>query len=469
MYRYSNLDKQAPGFFEAFVDIGSADEAGRVFYDVGEQAYFMRGPSGGAESASCFLYRTMEGDFILSARIRKGSDAGTCGLLLATESGDEVCRLSAASGLSPIASMGEEAGSAVGLEGSDVLQLERKGDAIVFSATRMGEEYVRLEEKLAGVVGSLRVGLFAGAGSEVFFGDARLTVPAWEGLVPYTDFLGSRLELLDIETGDREIVYSTKEGIEAPNWTPDGKTLIYNSGGRLYRFGLASGVSAEMDTGFGIRNNNDHVLNWGADMIAISHHTEEHDGKSIIYKLPVRGGIPEQLTLQGPSFLHGWSPDNKYVIYTAERGGKWNIWRTTTDGKGEEAQLTDSPGLSDGSEYSPDGKYIYFNSTRSGLMQIWRMKADGSEPEQVTDDQYNNWFPHLSPDGKTLVFLSYGQDVEPANHPYYKHVFLRTMPVSGGAPRIVAYLYGGQGTINVPSWSPDGRKVAFVSHTVLDA
>ena len=91
-------------------------------------------------------------------------------------------------------------------------------------------------------------------------------------------------------------------------------------------------------------------------------------------------------------------------------------------------------------------------------MQIWRMKPDGTEPEQVTNDEYNNWFPHLSPDGKWIAFIAFPKEVAPADHPYYKHVYLRLMPAEGGAARVIAYVYGGQGTINVPSWSPDGRQ-----------
>ncbi len=169
-----------------------------------------------------------------------------------------------------------------------------------------------------------------------------------------------------------------------------------------------------------------------------------------------------------PSYLHGWSPDAKFLVYTGGRGDEYDIYKIPSDGGGAEIKLTHVKGLDDGPEFSPDGRFIYFNSVRSGKMQLWRMKADGQDPEAVTNDEYNNWFPHVSPDGKWIVFLSFGSDVSPSDHPYYKHVYLRLMPVEGGPARVVAYVYGGQGTINVPSWSSDGRMIAFVSNSALD-
>jgi Tol biopolymer transport system component len=180
--------------------------------------------------------------------------------------------------------------------------------------------------------------------------------------------------------------------------------------------------------------------------------------------VPVEGGVPRQITPVGPSYLHGWSPDGKWLTYTGQRNNEFDIYVIPANG-GKEIRLTTAPGLDDGSEYSPDGKYIYFNSVRSGSMQLWRMKSDGTEQKQLTSDEYNNWFPHVSPDGQRIVFLSFMKDVKPEDHPFYKHVYLRMMPASGGEPKVVAYLYGGQGSINTPSWSPDGKRFAFVSNS----
>jgi Tol biopolymer transport system component len=234
----------------------------------------------------------------------------------------------------------------------------------------------------------------------------------------------------------------------------------------LYNFDLKKGTPTEIDTKFAIRNNNDHVLSFDGKQIGISDQSQDKNGKSMVYILPVTGGTPEQITDKAPSYLHGWSPDAKELIFTGERNGEYDIYSINIKTKVEK-RLTDVPGLDDGSEFSPDGKFIYFNSVRSGKMQVWRMKPDGSNPERITNDEYNNWFPHVSPDGKWIVYIAFGNDVEPNNHPFYKHVSLRLMNLETKEMKVLVQLYGGQGTINVPSWSPDGKKIAFVSNTTL--
>jgi TolB protein len=303
------------------------------------------------------------------------------------------------------------------------------------------------------------------------FHDVRITRPAKADFVPYRDYIGSVLELLDLQSGHREVIYRSAQPFEAPNWTTDGKSLIYNRSGRgegsggLYRFDLATRQSTLIDTGVANRNNNDHVLSFDGKMLAISDQSQTSGGRSTIYTVPVGGGTPKRLTTQSPSYAHGWSPDGKDIVFTGGRNNEFDIYRLAADGSGTEVKLTDITGLDDGPEYSPDGKYIYFNSVRSGTMQVWRMKPDGRDPEQITNDEYNNWFPHISPDGKSIAIISFPKDVSPSDHPYYKHVYLRVIPASAGTPKVVAYVYGGQGTLNVPSWSPDSRKLAFVSNT----
>lgn len=220
-----------------------------------------------------------------------------------------------------------------------------------------------------------------------------------------------------------------------------------------------------LDTGFANRCNNDHGLSPDGTQLVISDQSQR-DNKSLIYILPSAGGTPNLVTQLGPSYWHGWSPDGKTLAYCAERNGEYDIYTIPVEG-GEEKRLTTAPGLDDGPDYSPDGQYIYFNSERSGLMQIWKMKTDGSMQEQVTSDDYNNWFAHPSPDGKWLAFLSYEKDVK--GHPANKDVMLRLMPVGGGEIQVLAKLFGGQGTINVPSWSPDSNNLAFVSYRLVNS
>lgn len=235
----------------------------------------------------------------------------------------------------------------------------------------------------------------------------------------------------------------------------------------MYEFNLADKTSKPIDSGFANSCNNDHVLSPNHREIAVSHHTAA-DGKSRIYIFPLCGGQPRLITALGPSYLHGWSPDGGALAYCAERGGEYDIYTIPVEG-GEETRLTDSPGLNDGPEYSPDGRHIWFNSVRTGLMQIWRMKTDGSEQTQMTFDESNSWFPHVSPDGETVVYITYRKgDVDPGDHPANKHVELRAMSSEGGSYRVLAKLFGGQGTINVNSWSPDSTHIAFVSYELLE-
>jgi len=188
------------------------------------------------------------------------------------------------------------------------------------------------------------------------------------------------------------------------------------------------------------------------------------NGTSIIYTVPVEGGAPKRVTPRGPSYLHGWSPDGRTLVYTGLRNGNYDVFKIPARG-GRETRLTKAKGLDDGPEFTPDGRFIYFNSDRKGGMRIWRMLANGKMQRQVTKGDLQDWFPHVSPDGRSIVFLSYEKDVAPGDHPFYRQVYLRSMPVEGGEVRVLAYIFGGQGTINVPSWSPDGRRIAFFSYS----
>lgn len=477
---------QPIGLFDAHTDVGNVRHAGMVVYDAEQQTYTISGSGTNMwfdQDEFHYVWKRMTGDFILRAEasfVGEGVDPHRkIGWIIRRSLDTDSPYVSAAvhgDGLTSIQfrrTKGAQTGQVIStVTAADVIQLERRGDTYIMSVARFGEPFVTTQVSEIDLEDEVYVGLFVCAHNPdvvetAVFRNVRIVVPAWEGLVQYREYLGSNLEILDVETGHRRIVYRHPESLQAPNWTLDGEALIYNHNGRLYRFDLETNTPTEINTDFAVRNNNDHVLSFDGTMLGISHHAEEDSNRSMVYIVPVEGGTPKKVTTKGPSYLHGWSPDGRFLVYTGGRDGNYDIYKIPVSG-GEEIRLTDTPGLDDGPEYAPDGEYIYFNSTRSGTMQLWRMRPDGSEQEQLTGDEYNNWFPHVSPDGQRIIFLSYPKEVDPGAHPFYQHVYLRTMPTGGGAPRIVAYLYGGQGTINVPSWSPDGRYVAFVSNTVME-
>jgi len=212
----------------------------------------------------------------------------------------------------------------------------------------------------------------------------------------------------------------------------------------------------QIDTGACNKLNNDHGISPDGKTLAISDKTA--DGNSCIYTLPSAGGTPKRITQKTPSYWHGWSPDGETLTYTARRNGAFDIYTIPVTG-GKETQLTRDMGHCDGPDYTPDGQWIWFNSDKTGSAQLWRMRPDGKDLQQMTDDARVNWFPHPNPNGEMLVYLSYPTGT--LGHPGDLDVELRAMPVTGGAPEVLVKLHGGQGTINVPSWSPDGRHFAY--------
>ncbi|MCI0515733.1 hypothetical protein L0128_21170 [candidate division KSB1 bacterium] len=346
-----------------------------------------------------------------------------------------------------------------------VIRLERHGDLFSLAVARPNHAFQPVGSLSIPLVDSVYAGLVvcshdSTTNETAIFSKVELDTL---GIIPEEKRITqSTLEIIDILTRERKIIYQANEHFEAPNWSPDGQYFIINSNGKLFTIPVGGGTPQILNTDFANNCNNDHGLSPDGKMLAISHSPE---GQSIIYTLPATGGIPKQITPLGPSYWHGWSPDGKILAYCAERNNEYDVYTIPVEG-GKEKRLTTAPGLDDGPEYSPDGQYIYFNSVRTGLMKIWRMRPDGTQQEQVTfDADYNDWFAHPSPDGKWLVFVSYDKSV--SGHPRNKDVVLRLMPVSGGEPEIIAHLFGGQGTINVPSWSPDSRQVAFVRYQMV--
>jgi len=267
-------------------------------------------------------------------------------------------------------------------------------------------------------------------------------------------------------------VYAADKLIEAPNWSPDGTYLLVNTGGDLWKLPVNGASHPELqkiDLGDMNKCNNDHGISPDGKLIVFSSSAKAHGSQ--IYKVPSSGGAPQLLVSETPSYFHGFSPDGKWFAVVSKRNDNFDLFRMPVAG-GAQERLTSKAAYDDGPDYSPDGKWIYFNSDRSGSWDIWRMPADGAGPndekaQQVTKDDGEDWFPHCSPDGRWLVFLTFPKGT--SGHDARLEVKLRMIPLPGGAIHetpilVLTTFFGGQGTINVNSWSPDSTKFAFVSY-----
>ena len=452
------------GIFEGQEDIGRVSKPGGTSFGREDKAFLV---SGGGENmwftndAFHFVWKKVSGDFALTAAIEfqgAGGNAHRKACLLVRQD------LSPGSAYVDVALHGDGLTSLQFREAANGLThevqanrkgprratLKREGDTFFAllgsNATDMENAgtYVRLALK-----DPVYVGLGVCAHDNNALEKARFTEVSLEQNPKRSDtkpVLHCTLETIPIASRDRRAVYHTTDHIEAPNWSRDGGHFLFNSGGRIYQLPVAGGRPAAIETGFATKCNNDHGLSPDGAQLAISDQTK--GGKSLIYTLAAAGGEPKLITPLGPSYWHGWSPDGSTLAYCAERDGEYDVYTIPATG-GQEKRLTTAKGLDDGPDYSPDGKWIYFNSDRTGTMHIWRMKADGSDQEQLTSDDSNDWFPHPSPDGKWLVFVSFEKDV--TGHPANKRVKLRMMSANGGPIQELANLFGGQGTINVPS------------------
>ena len=468
----------ALGTFTSHGDIGPVKLPGSGYYEPTAQEYTLRASGANmwfGKDEFHFAWKKIKGDFILQARVRflgKGVDPHRkVGLMVRATLDTASSHVNVARHGDGLMSLQfrradgkdtEEVRSDI--TGADVLQLERKGNVYTMSVAKFGDVYSSKQITDVTLPDEAYVGIYACSHNAdvtetAVLGNVRLVRPAADTFVPYRDYIGSQVEILDVQTGSRRVVHEVPDSIQAPNWTSDDKRLLMNRNGKIYSFDLAARTTTEIDTGSMTRNNNDHALSFDGKMLGLS-----GGSPSTVWTVPVTGGAATQITPTGPSYLHGWSPDGKALIFTGQRNNDFDIYSVPSTG-GPEQNLTKTPGLDDGSEFTPDGKWIYFCSTRTGRMQVWRMRPDGSQQEQLTFDDFNNWFPHVSPDAKSIVFITYGPEIKADDHPWYKRVYLRMMPLDGGKPTVIAYVYGGQGTMNVNSWAPDNRRIAFVSNT----
>jgi TolB protein len=475
----SDAGAQSTGIFDNTSDVGLVTSAGSAQFIQSSNEYQITGGGEniwGQKDAFRYLWKKDSGDFSLTTRIRWIGDGKNAhrkagwmirqSLITDSPYADAVIHGDGLTSLQFRKTKGgptEEIQSPI--SAPDSIRLERHGDVFSLQISEDGKEFLPVGSVSVALAEPVYVGLLVCSHDDTTTETAIFSKVDFKslGIHKMEDrIIESSLEIISVETGQRHIVYRSRSHFEAPNWSNDGKYLLFNSDGKLYTIPVTGGKPAQLNTDFANRCNNDHGFSPDGKLLAISHHRE---GNSLIYVLPVTGGTPRLVTELGPSYWHGWSPDGKTLAYCAERNGNYDIYTIPVEG-GPENRLTRAEGLDDGPDYSPDGRYIYFNSERTGAMKIWRMDSDGTNQIQITnDDQYADWFPHPSGDGKLIVFLSYDKDV--IGHPANKDVALRIMPSSGEKPRVLTHLFGGQGTINVPSWSPDNKYIAFVSYRLI--
>jgi len=477
----ASFGQSSVGIFENHSDVGTVLHPGAVEYDTAKRAYTISGSGENMWSvadAFQFAWKKMSGDVSLTADIafltKTGNEHKKAALILRQSLDADSVYVDVALHASGLTSLQfrDEKGAVTREVRSELsaphrLRIVKRGEYVYMALGSEGG--------VAPAGGWLRIPLkgefYVGLGvcshdkdvvEQAVFSNVELTVPSASSGQPV---LYSTLEVVDVASADRRVAYLAQGRFEAPNWMRDGSAFLFNRDGHIERLAVGGDSPATIDTGFANRCNNDHGISPDATQLAISDNSQG-DRESLVYIVPIGGGAPRKITQKSPSYWHGWSPDGKTLAFVGQRNGEFDIYSIPAAG-GEEKQLTTAKGLDDGPEYSPDGEYIYFNSERTGHMQIWRMKTDGSEQEQVFSDEMNNWFPHISPDGKWMVFLTFGAEVK--GHPENKDVMLRLMSLADKKITVLAKLFGGQGTINVPSWSPDSKEVAFVSYMLIPA
>jgi TolB protein len=469
------------GDFEGAADVGEVHAPGSETFDPKKREYRITGNGQNmweTRDAFHYLWRKASGDLILTSAVRfagsKGNQHRKAGWVVRPNLEADAPYADAivhADGLVSLQYRLAKGGRTLELRSpwkmpaKGTVRLERAGDLFTLSVARDGKKYQPVGSVSVPLGENVYAGLAVCAHEANALATAVISQVGFEnaGVVAEADrVMESRLEVISVPMGERRVVHVTREHIEAPNWSRDGKSLIYNGAGNLYTIPVGGGTAKLIDTGSAHKLNNDHGLSMDGKWMALSHQPVD---KSLVYVMPARGGEPRLVTALGPSYWHGWSPDGRTLAYCANRNNEFDIYTipASAENSQEETRLTTAPGLDDGPDFSPDGKTIFFNSERTGLMSIFRMNADGSDQSQlVKGGEFADWFPHPSPDGKWLVFLSFDKSVK--GHPPGKDVALRVMSLPDGEPKVLTRLFGGQGTINVPSWSKDSRQVAFVSY-----
>jgi TolB protein len=483
----------ALGIFETSEDIGPRGRGGRVEMGAGDTYRVTGGGANvwGTSDAFHFAWKRISGDFTLEAEVEfvgKGVEPHRKAMLMVRqglEPGAKYVDVAVhGDGLTSMQFRPRADGETKELRSSasapTKVMLERRGQEFTMSAGPRGERLEAAAPQSIALEDPVYVGLGvcshnADVQETVVFSKVRLERPK-----AAAQSYKSHVAIYDLAARKSRVVYTGDGIIEAPNWSRDGKFLIVNTRGDLFR--LALGASSpkldkiQLGAG-GYVCNNDHDLSADGTLIAFSA-SSPSSPKSQVYVSDASGERVRLVTPAAPSYFHGWSPDSRYLAFVAERGdGRYELYRVPAAG-GAEERLTTAGGYDDGPEYTPDGSLIYFNSNRSGRWNIWRMPADGAGPgdsraEQVTFDEPEDWFPHFSPDGKWIVLISFPPQTEGHND-RMPGMQLRLMPAPGKNPKaqsieVLSEFYGGQGTINVNSWSPDSRQFGYVIYEPVSA
>jgi TolB protein len=462
--------------FEARTDVGRVQIPGSAEYDSAKKE--LRMTASGAniwdkEDAFYFAWRKVSGDLAMTTHIDfvgQGKNAHRKAGWMVRQGLDADAPYAGVSihgdGLITLHYRKEKGGITqdvrTPVKGPATVRLERHGGVFALSVAKQGQDFQPVGALTVTLQEPVHAGLFMCSHEAAITETAIFTGLAFE-IKPAAGkkrIQETSLEVVNVDTGERKLVFRERQKFEAPNWSPDGKLFYINRGGLIYTLPVTGGKLTKLETGDATNCNNDHGFSPDGKWLAISHNVM---GVSQISIVPINGGAPRRVTTtKEPSYWHAWSPDGKTLLFAGQRNKVFDIYAIPVEG-GQEKQLTNTKGTDDGPDFTPDGKYVYFNSERTGDMRIWRMNPDGSDQQQITSDaNYCDWFPHPSPDGKLLVWMSYDKTVQ--QHPPNKDVVLRVMPIAGGKTRVIATLFGGQGTINVPSWSPDSKHVAFVSY-----
>ena len=480
------------GIFEGQSDIGNVHPPGTANFDGGPKAYTLTGSGENmwmTKDAFHFLWKKASGDVSLSADLsfpNPGGNAHRKAVLMIRQSLDADSIYADAtmhgSGMAALQFRPETGATTQDIElnfnsiseAPNRLLIEKRGDLITLYISSHGQPMrpagasTRLHFE-----GSFYVGLGVCAHDpnvveKAVFANVDLH-PLSEANAPVKATLYSTLETISIDAESRRAtaIYTAKGYFEAPNWSRDGNSLVFDQDGHIMTVpadGKLPAAVHSLDTGLATKCNGSHGFSPDGKQLAISCNMPDAPG-SRVYTVPATGGAPHMVTTNPSSYFHSWSPDGSTIAFTRPHQGGGDIYSIPAAG-GEEAALTATVGISDDPDYSPDGQYIYFNSDRGGgSMQIWRMHADGSQPEQITSDEMNNWTPHISPDGKWMVFISYDKSV--TTHAVNKEIQLRLMSLADKKITVLASVLGGSGTMNVPSWDPESHHLAFVNFELI--